>query len=127
MATARDRCCTLATIAELRRLQSLAAEMEAVRAANAHRAAEERYEASLALLAKTETGWSEAMEGVVFSPDLARQWAARDQGGVALVPNGQAGQLREGSRQGLGHGSLCRSSRATDGSTEDSARGRRRS
>lgn len=76
MAAARDRSRALQAIAELRNLQSLGREMEAVRAANAHRAAAERHEASLDALAGVEAGWAETLQGAAFAPDMASQWAA---------------------------------------------------
>jgi hypothetical protein len=50
--------------------------MEAVRAANAHRAAGERHEASLDALTAIEAGWAETLQGAAFVPDMASQWAA---------------------------------------------------
>jgi len=76
VAAARSRAQALATIAEIRGLQSRAAELEAARAAGEHRAAEERLADCAERLAGTEAGWAAAVAGGAFDPGLARHWFA---------------------------------------------------
>jgi len=83
MAAARSRADALATIAEIRGLQSRAAELEAARAAGERRAAEERRADCAERLAETEAGWAAAVAGGAFDPELARHWFAALEAGRA--------------------------------------------
>ena len=83
MAAARDRAAGLAVIAEIRGLQSRAAELDAVRAAGERRAAEERHAEGRERLAGTEAGWAASVEGGLFDPELARHWYAALEAGRA--------------------------------------------
>ena len=83
MAAARDRAEALKVIAEIRGLQSRAAELDAVRAAGERRAAEERRTDCAERLAGTEAGWAATVGGGAFDPELARHWFAALEAGRA--------------------------------------------
>jgi len=83
MAAARSRADALATIAEIRGLQSRAAEIEAARAAGERRTAEERRAEAAERLAGTEAGWAASLAGGAFDPGLARHWFAALEAGRA--------------------------------------------
>lgn len=76
MRAARDRSDALAAIAGIRGLQSRAGEIQAVRAANAHRAAKERYDLCAQALIESQAGWAKAVEDGSFDPQVARIWFA---------------------------------------------------
>jgi hypothetical protein len=76
MRAARDRSDALAAIAGIRGLQSRAGEIQALHAANAHRAAKERYGICVETLNETQAGWAKAVESGSFNPEMARHWFA---------------------------------------------------
>ncbi|HEV2818514.1 MAG TPA: hypothetical protein VGW40_14975 [Allosphingosinicella sp.] len=83
MARARVRAEALAVIAEIRGLQSRAAELEAARAAGERRAAEESCAECRERLAGTEAGWTATIEEGALDPELARHWFAALEAGRA--------------------------------------------
>jgi hypothetical protein len=75
MSARRTRAADWQAIAVIRRLQSRAAEMEAVRAGREREQAAQRQAESDAALAEAQRGWESALEGA-FDPGLARHWSA---------------------------------------------------
>jgi hypothetical protein len=71
----RARAADWRAIGAIRRLQSRAAEMEAVRAGREREEATKRQAESEAALAEAQDGWESALAGA-FDPGLARHWAA---------------------------------------------------
>jgi hypothetical protein len=63
-------------VAEIRALQSRAAEMAAARAGAERTAAADRHQGCEAALDEAHRGWVEALEGAGFDPGLARHWYA---------------------------------------------------
>lgn len=75
MSARRARVADWKAVSEIRRLQSRAAEMEAVRAGTDRGAAAERHVEAEESLDDAQSGWTAALEGV-FDPGLAGQWFA---------------------------------------------------
>jgi hypothetical protein len=76
MSADRARAAGWKAVAEVRALQSRAAEMAAIRAGNARGEAARTHERSEAALDEAHDGWAGAVEGSVFDPDLAGHWLA---------------------------------------------------
>jgi hypothetical protein len=76
MSARRARAADWQAVAEIRQLQSRAAEMAAIDAANARRRAAEQNHAAEDALADAHRGWADALVGA-FDPWLARHWFAR--------------------------------------------------
>lgn len=75
MSPRRARAADWQAVAEIRLLQSRAAEMAAADAATARRRAAERNDAAEDALAEAQHGWADALTGA-FDPTLARHWFA---------------------------------------------------
>lgn len=71
----RTRAADWRAVAEIRALQSRAAEMAAVRATHEQDAAATRHGESQAALDAAQQGWAAALAGV-FDPEMARRWFA---------------------------------------------------
>jgi hypothetical protein len=75
MSARRARAADWQAIAAIRRLQSRAAEIEAMRAGREREQAAQRQAESDAALAEAQRGWESTLEGA-FDPGLARHWSA---------------------------------------------------
>jgi hypothetical protein len=98
MSRRRTRASDWKAVAEIRGLQSRAAEMDAVRAGNGRDEAAGRRESAEAALDEAQLGWIATVEGGVFDPLLTRHWFAEV--GRRQAEESEAGEaLRDADRR----------------------------